>query len=401
MSASNGPENLASRSCSKQRTFSNRSSIARLRACWHIQAPSGFAVTPARCTRRDPCSTKNSTYKVRSQAVSTVKKSHATIPCACARRNAPHDVPRRRGAGPKPERLRIDLIVVAPTGMPSLHSSPWIRTQPHLEFSRARRNTSPRSAGSSGGRPGQRRRYLHFLRTSSRCQRSSVCGETRNTDQRSRGSSPPAAASSSRSPLRSSGRFAVRRSTASWCRSTAFSTSSAATDELPTQTRSNLRIAKNTKNKSTSRSYGSLSPAVRITVSATLQGVKTSVGAGSEFDSRHRKTPSRVRFRPPPPGTFRISPCGIQRTALRNGFNLVASRTRCDGNATRAELTDQEVGPRKFAKSASFVLAPDEYRLEPRARLWAGEADVEGGVAERIRDESLCVRGAISRPRPR
>jgi hypothetical protein len=113
-------------------------------------------------------------------------------------------------------------------------------------------------------------------------------------------------------------------------------------------------------------------------------------------DSRHRKTPSRVRFRPPPPGTFRISPCGIQRTALRNGFNLVASRTRCDGNGTRAELTDQEVGPRKFAKSASFVLAPDEYRLEPRARLWAGEADVEGGVAKRLRDESLCGRAAQS-----
>jgi hypothetical protein len=103
-----------------------------------------------------------------------------------------------------------------------------------------------------------------------------------------------------------------------------------------------------------------------------------------------------VRFRPPSPGTFRISPCGIQRTALRNGFNLVASRTRCDGNGTRAELTDQEVGPRKFAKSASFVLAPDEYRLEPRARLWAGEADVEGGVAKRIRDESLCGHEAQS-----
>ena len=113
-------------------------------------------------------------------------------------------------------------------------------------------------------------------------------------------------------------------------------------------------------------------------------------------DSRHRKTPSRVRFRPPPPGTFRVSPCGIQRTALRNGFNLVASRTRCDGNATRAELTDQEVGPRKFAKSASFVLAPDEYRLEPRARPWAGEADVEGGVAKRIREESPCGRAAQS-----
>src|SRR6266542_1201251 len=73
---------------------------------------------------------KNNTYSVRSQAVSTVKKSHATIPCAWARRNSPHVGPSRRGAGPKPERLRIDLIVVAPTRMPSLRSSPWIRTQP-------------------------------------------------------------------------------------------------------------------------------------------------------------------------------------------------------------------------------------------------------------------------------
>jgi hypothetical protein len=51
---------------------------------------------------------------------------------------------RRRGAGPKPERLKIDLIVVAPTLMPSLRNSLWIRTQPQLEFSRASRNTSSR-----------------------------------------------------------------------------------------------------------------------------------------------------------------------------------------------------------------------------------------------------------------
>jgi hypothetical protein len=154
-------------------------------------------------------------YKVRSQAVSTMKKSHATIPCACARRNSRHDLPCRRGAGPKPERLRIDLIVVAPTRMPSLRSSPWIRIRPHLEFSRASRNTSSRSAGSSGGRPGKRRRYVHFLATSSRCQRNSVCGETRNTDQRSRGSSLLTAASNTRSRRRNGGRFTDRRSTTS------------------------------------------------------------------------------------------------------------------------------------------------------------------------------------------
>ena len=40
---------------------SNRSAqsprlIRRLRACWVIQAPVGWAVIPARCTRRWPCS---------------------------------------------------------------------------------------------------------------------------------------------------------------------------------------------------------------------------------------------------------------------------------------------------------------------------------------------------------
>jgi hypothetical protein len=115
----------------------------------------------------------------------------------------------------KPERRKIDLIVVAPTRMPSLRSSPWIRTQPQLGFSRPRRNTSPRSAGSSGGGPGDRRRNVHFLATSSRCQRTSVCGETTNTDQRSRRSSLLAAASSIRSRHPSGGRLTVRPNTAS------------------------------------------------------------------------------------------------------------------------------------------------------------------------------------------
>src|SRR6266540_408201 len=87
---------------------------------------------------------KNFTYSVRSHVVSTVKKSHANIPCAWARRNSPHDGPPRRGAGPQPARLRTDLIVVAPTRMPSLRSSPWIRMHPQLGFSRPRRTTSSR-----------------------------------------------------------------------------------------------------------------------------------------------------------------------------------------------------------------------------------------------------------------
>jgi hypothetical protein len=62
-------------------------------------------------------------------------------------------------------------------------------------------------------------------RTSSRCQRSRVCGVTRKDDHRSRGSRRAAAARKARSIGRSCGRLAWRRSTRSWWRRTAISTS--------------------------------------------------------------------------------------------------------------------------------------------------------------------------------
>ncbi len=55
---------------------------ARFRACWVTHAESGLLVTPRTCTRRDANSIANSTYSVRSQAVSTVKKSNPRIPSA-------------------------------------------------------------------------------------------------------------------------------------------------------------------------------------------------------------------------------------------------------------------------------------------------------------------------------
>jgi hypothetical protein len=91
------------------------------------QAPSGLAVTPARWTRRVLCSMKNKTYSRRSQIVSTVKKSHATIPAACRRRNARHEVATRRGAGSSPWRRSVVRIAVADTCTPSRRSSPLIR----------------------------------------------------------------------------------------------------------------------------------------------------------------------------------------------------------------------------------------------------------------------------------
>ena len=118
--------------------------------------------------------------------------------------------------------------------------------------------TSSRSSRSIRGQPGDRRRCVHFLATSSRCQRSSVCGETGNTDHRSRGSSVLAAASSRRLRRCYGVRLSVRRSTASSCRSTAFSTSSAAADEPPPNTRRSLRTARYISKKSTGGSYGPL-----------------------------------------------------------------------------------------------------------------------------------------------
>jgi hypothetical protein len=85
----------------------------------------GLAVTPARWTRRVSSSMKNSTYSRRSQMVSTVNKSQATIPAACWRRNARHDGAVRRGAGSNPWLRRVVRIAVAETWTPSRSSSPW------------------------------------------------------------------------------------------------------------------------------------------------------------------------------------------------------------------------------------------------------------------------------------
>src|SRR6266508_6560756 len=72
---------LLSRSRIKKRKGAARSAIdqASWRACWVTQMPLGFAVRPARCTRRLPSSMKKSTYNRRSETVSTVKKSTASM----------------------------------------------------------------------------------------------------------------------------------------------------------------------------------------------------------------------------------------------------------------------------------------------------------------------------------
>jgi hypothetical protein len=100
--------NLLSRSRTRKHSGCSRSAsvITRLRACWVTQRSCGFAVTPPRCTRRLASSMKKSTYSRRSQTVSTVRKSQATIADACARRNSDQLSSARRGAGPIPCRRR-------------------------------------------------------------------------------------------------------------------------------------------------------------------------------------------------------------------------------------------------------------------------------------------------------
>ena len=53
--------------------------LARLRACCTVHSPVGLAVTPPRCIRREPCSMNT---RILSSAVSTCRKSTATIPAA-------------------------------------------------------------------------------------------------------------------------------------------------------------------------------------------------------------------------------------------------------------------------------------------------------------------------------
>ena len=122
-------QNFVSRSRSKKRTRRPRScnTSSRLRACWVTQAPLGLAVTPARWTRRVSSSRKHRTYSRLSRMVSTVKKSQATIPAACWRRNARHVVVVGRGAGSSAWRRRVVRMAVAETRTPSRSSSPWMR----------------------------------------------------------------------------------------------------------------------------------------------------------------------------------------------------------------------------------------------------------------------------------
>jgi hypothetical protein len=101
----------------------------RLRVCWATHHPVGWAVTPARWTRRLPSSMTNSTYTRRRKTVSTVKKAARQDPggllaqerpparCSAAERRvtavgAQHP-PDRAGRQPyaKAQQLAVDSLV--------------------------------------------------------------------------------------------------------------------------------------------------------------------------------------------------------------------------------------------------------------------------------------------------
>jgi len=77
-----------SRIKNRKEAWSSATSQDRFLACCVTQADSGLAVTPARRTLLVPSSMKKRAYSVFRNRVSTVKKSHARIPVAWARRNS-------------------------------------------------------------------------------------------------------------------------------------------------------------------------------------------------------------------------------------------------------------------------------------------------------------------------
>ena len=161
---------------------------------------------------------------------------------ACRRRNSAQLDSRRRGAGSTPWRRRISHTVLAASEIPSPSSSPWIRRYPQPGFSLASRTTSSRTLCGVPGRPGRRCGYVQRRDTSSRCQRSSVAGVTKNDGHARRGSVRLNAASSARSSGRSCGRVTWRPSTCSWWRRTRISISFSRSERIrSTNSSSNRR----------------------------------------------------------------------------------------------------------------------------------------------------------------
>lgn len=82
---------------------------------------------PARCTRLDPTSMKNRTWRRRWVAVSTQQKSVAITARAWVRMNCTQLGPVRFGVGSMPAARRIFHTLEGATLWPRRDSSPWMR----------------------------------------------------------------------------------------------------------------------------------------------------------------------------------------------------------------------------------------------------------------------------------
>jgi hypothetical protein len=109
-----GELGVRSRTSNRNRPTRSSRAMSRLRACWATHSPIGCAVTPSTWTRRPATWITNSTYSRCRNTVSTVKKSTASTPLACARRNCRQVRADRIGVGATPARWRMVQTVLAP-----------------------------------------------------------------------------------------------------------------------------------------------------------------------------------------------------------------------------------------------------------------------------------------------
>lgn len=123
----------------------------RFLPCWATQAESGFLAAPAKWTRLVWSSITKEHVQGPEPDGLDGEEVGPRIPCAWLRRHSPQVGPDRRGAGPSPLRRKSVRIAIAETLIPSLTSSPRIRTHPQRGFSLPIRRISSRTSSPSGG----------------------------------------------------------------------------------------------------------------------------------------------------------------------------------------------------------------------------------------------------------
>src|SRR6266540_2219005 len=169
MNASKALVSLTSRSRIRMRScFPSFFRVARtLRACWVTQAPLGWAVMPAMCTRRRSSSMKKETYRRRSQSVSTVKKARSAGDRvdAVAAEDVPDGARREREA--EPGQFAVDALVAPARILGRQPQHELARLRDHRWSAGRSRRKAPASAHKLA-MPAQQRRRLDEQRTHAR-----------------------------------------------------------------------------------------------------------------------------------------------------------------------------------------------------------------------------------------